>query len=246
MVEPSRPVPSLQLSIVIMAYNEAASLKMVADEITAAVQRLEISYELLIIDDGSTDATGEIADYLAQQSGVVRVVHHAPNGGLGAVYRTGFVEARGLYLTFFPADGQFPASCIEQLLAVMPNHDMVLGYIPSRRGMVLSRMLSLLERLLYRALFGVLPTFQGVLMFRRALLKNIELKSRGRGWTVLMELIIRTSRGGYRVTSIPTGVRPRFAGHSKVNNLRTIMANLIQVLELRRCLQPLNRKLDLS
>ncbi len=236
MVETSPPEPSFQLSIVIMAYNEADSLKIVADEITAAVQRLGIEYELLIIDDGSTDGTGQIADDLARQSQQVRVIHHTPNGGLGAVYRTGFAEARGLYLTFFPADGQFPASSIEQLLAAMPSQDMVLGYIPRRAGMVLSRMLSLLERLLYRALFGSLPTFQGVLMFRRGLLEKIELESEGRGWAVLMELIIRTSRGGYRVTSIPTGIRPRLAGHSKVNNFRTIWANLIQVLELRRCL----------
>ena len=235
-VETRLPVPVPQVSIVVMAYNEAASLKMVADEITAAVQRLRIPYELLIIDDGSTDETGKIADYLAQQSGLVRVVHHSPNGGLGAVYRTGFAEARGRYLTFFPADGQFPASSLERLLAVMPSQDMVLGYIPRRPGMVLSRMLSLLERLLYRALFGSLPTFQGVMMFRRELLEEIELESQGRGWAVLMELIIRTSRGGYRITSIPTGIRPRFAGDSKVNNFRTIWANLIQVLELRRCL----------
>ena len=207
---------------------------MVADEITEAVQRLGISYELLIIDDGSTDETGEIADDLAQQSGLVRVVHHAPNGGLGAVYRTGFAEARGCYLTFFPADGQFPASSIERFLAVMPSQDMVLGYIPRRPGMVLSRMLSRLERLLYRALFGSLPAFQGVLMFRRGLLEEIGLESQGRGWAVLMELIIRTSREGYRITSIPTGIRPRFAGDSKVNNFRTIWANLIQVLELWR------------
>jgi len=221
-----------------MAYNEGASLKMVADEITEAVQRLGVPYELLIVDDGSTDETGEIADYLAQQSELVRVVHHAPNGGLGAVYRTGFAEARGLYLTFFPADGQFPASSIEQLLAAMTDHDMVLGYIPNRPGMLLSRLLSLLERLLYRALFGSLPTFQGVLMFRRVLLEEMQLESSGRGWAVLMELIIRTSRGGYRVTSIPTVIRPRFAGHSKVNNFRTIGANLMQVLELRWCLPP--------
>jgi glycosyltransferase involved in cell wall biosynthesis len=219
-----------------MAYNEAASLKMVTDEITATLQRLEIPYELLIIDDGSTDSTGLIAEDLSRQSPQVRVIHHTPNGGLGAVYRTGFAEARGVYLTFFPADGQFPASSIEQLLTVMPNQDMVLGYIPRRPGMVLSRMLSLLERLLYRALFGPLPTFQGVLMFRRVLLEEIQLKSRGRGWAVLMELIIRAFRSGYRITSIPTGVRPRLAGHSKVNNFRTIWANLIQVLELRRCL----------
>jgi len=228
--------PAPQLSVVVMAYNEAASLKMVADEITAEVQRLGIRYELLIIDDGSTDGTGQIADDLSRLSQQLRVIHHRPNGGLGAVYRSGFAEARGDYLTFFPADGQFPASLVERLLAAVSNYDMVLGYLPRRPGMHLSRVLSLLERLLYRALFGSLPTFQGVLMFRRALLEEIELESRGRGWAVLMELIIRTSRGGYRVTSIPTAVRPRFAGHSKVNNFRTIWANLIQVLELRRCL----------
>jgi dolichol-phosphate mannosyltransferase len=236
MAETRVPEPAPDVSVVIMAYNEAASLKMVADEIRAAVQGLGIRYELLIVDDGSTDDTGKIADHIAQQNEMVRVVHHAPNGGLGAVYRTGFAEARGLYLTFFPADGQFPASSIEQLIAAMPDHDMVLGYIPNRPGMVVSRVLSLLERFLYRALFGSLPTFQGVLMFRRALLEEMQLESRGRGWAVLMELIIRTSRGGYRVTSIPTGIRPRFAGRSKVNNFRTISANLVQVLELRRCL----------
>src|SRR5690349_13747197 len=132
MAETSVPESAPNVSVIIMAYNEAASLQMVADEITAAVQRLGISYELLIIDDGSTDETGEIADRLAGESKRVRVVHHAPNGGLGAVYRTGFAEARGLYLTFFPADGQFPASSIEQLLAAMPDHDMVLGYVPRR------------------------------------------------------------------------------------------------------------------
>jgi len=219
-----------------MAYNEAASLRVVADEIREAVQQLGIPYELLIIDDGSTDETGKIADHLARQSPLVRVLHHRPNAGLGGVYRSGFAESRGVYVTFFPADGQFPASSIEQLLSVMPTHDMVLGYIPRRPGMVLSRMLSLVERLLYRALFGSLPAFQGVLMFRRVLLERIHLESRGRGWAVLMELIIRTTRGGYRVTSVPTGFRPRFAGRSKVNNFRTIWANLVQVLELRRCL----------
>jgi hypothetical protein len=86
-------------------------------------------------------------------------------------------------------------------------------------------------------LFGSLPRFQGVLMFRRSLLDELELKSTGRGWTVLMELIIRASRGGYRLVSVPTEMRPRMSGKSKVNNLRTIWANLKQVFALRRHLQ---------
>src|ERR1043165_2371400 len=73
--------PAPQLSVVVMAYNEAASLKMVADEITAEVQRLGIRYELLIIDDGSTDGTGQIADDLSRLSQQLRVIHHRPNGG---------------------------------------------------------------------------------------------------------------------------------------------------------------------
>jgi len=234
MVEAGASNGQLQLSVIIMAYNEAASLRKVADEIAEEVQALGIDHELLIIDDGSDDGTGQIADDLARGSKITRVIHHAPNAGLGAVYRTGFTEARGLYLTFFPADGQFPASSIKDLMGAMPDHDMVLGYLPSRPGVFLSRVLSLLERLLYRLLIGPLPTFQGVLMFRRALLNDLRLVSQGRGWAVLMELIIRTSRAGYRVTSLPTEVRPRLAGRSKVNNFRTVWANFIQVIELRR------------
>jgi dolichol-phosphate mannosyltransferase len=220
-----------------MAYNEAASLRSVADEITEEIRALRISYELIIIDDGSNDGTGQIADDLARECSAIRVIHHAPNGGLGAVYRTGFSEARGLYLTFFPADGQFPATAIRDLLGAISDRDMVLGYLPNRPGALVSRGLSWLERLLYRSLFGPLPTFQGVLLFRRALLQDLRLVSPpGRGWAVLMELIIRTSRAGYRVTSVPTPLRPRLAGRSKVNNLGTIWANLIQVIALRRTL----------
>ena len=234
MVEAGASNDEPQLSVIVMAYNEAASLKSVADEITEGVRALGIHHELLIIDDGSNDGTGQIADDMARENRLIRVIHHNPNGGLGAVYRTGFSEARGAYLTFFPADGQFPASSIKDLMGAMSDHDMVLGYLPKRPGMFLSRMLSLLERLLYRLLFGPLPAFQGVLMFRRALLKDVRLESQGRGWAVLMELILRTSRSGYRVTSLPTALRPRVAGRSKVNNFRTVWANFIQVIELRR------------
>jgi len=73
-------------------------------------------------------------------------------------------------------------------------------------------------------------------MFRQTLLQEFELKSTGRGWAVLMELIVRASRGGYRIISEPTEMRPRMSGRSKVNNLATILANLKQVLTLTRYL----------
>jgi glycosyltransferase involved in cell wall biosynthesis len=221
------------VSVVIMAWNEAATLATVAREIHDALVATAASFEILVIDDGSSDGTGPLADELARALPGLRVCHHAENRGLGEVYRTAFAHARGELLTFFPADGQFPASIIGQYLPVMADADMILGVLPERRGPVSARLLSAGERLLLRVLFGHFPRFQGILMFRRALLPGTPLRSQGRGWTVLMELILRQARAGARIQNLPITIRPRQSGRSKVNNLRSILSNLRQVLALR-------------
>jgi glycosyltransferase involved in cell wall biosynthesis len=228
-----RAVPSPRLSVVLMAFNEAASLAKVTAEIHGELASLGCTYELLIVDDGSSDGTGKIADELAATLTGVRVHHHGVNQGLGAVYRTGFAEARGELVTFFPADGQFPASIIGRYVAAMDDTDMILGILPDRGGPVAARLLSLAERLLLRALFGHFPHFQGIMMFRRNLLDRTRLVSQGRGWTVQMEFILRQARAGARIKNLAITIRPRTDGASKVNNLRSITSNLRQVLALR-------------
>ncbi|MBN1810363.1 MAG: glycosyltransferase family 2 protein [Anaerolineae bacterium] len=224
----------MSLSVVILAYNEEQNVEAVVREIDSVLATVGQEYELVVVDDGSTDTTGQIVNRLAQEIGEMHVIHHEINLGLGGGYRTGFAAARGDLVTFFPADGQFPATIIREFLPLMDDADMVLGYLPDRSSSLLAKSLSAIEKIVYRALFGPLPRFQGVLMFQRTLLDEFELRSVGRGWAVLMELIIRTCRGGYKVVSVPTEMRPRMSGRSKVNNLRTIWANLKQVVALRR------------
>ncbi len=221
-----------RLTVVVMAYDEVQSLESVVDELLGELESLP--HEVVVVDDGSRDGTGALADELAEKHETVRVVHHDPNAGLGGVYRTGFSEARGEYLTFFPADGQFPAEIIGQFLPLMQTHDLVLGYLPQRSDSVVAKLLSGVERVLYRLLFGGFPKFQGVLMVRTQVLREVELVSAGRGWAVVMELILRIDRAGHRVCSEPTGWRPRAHGTSKVNNVRTILANLRQLGTLSR------------
>ncbi len=223
----------MSVTIIVFAYNEEASLEEVVQELFGELRSLETNFEIVFVDDGSTDRTGEIADKLAAEVAEVRVVHHPVNLGLGGAYRTGFKEARNDYVSFWPADGQFPATIISKFLPLMEDADLVLGYLPHRDSSSFAKLLSWGERSLYHVLFGGFPRFQGVLMFRRELLDAVPLESTGRGWTVLMEFIIRVSRGGYRLRSVPTEMRPRAAGNSKVNNLRTILSNLKQVFELR-------------
>ncbi len=221
-----------RISVVIMAFNEANSLKTVVREIDSVLNELERPYEVVIVDDGSSDGTEVIADQLAKKIARVRVVHHEVNQGLGGVYRTGFAQVRGDFITFFPADGQMPANIIKQFVPLMDNKDVVLGYLP-KQDSILAKTLSFAERVLYTLLFGRLPKFKGVFMVRRALLDELELKSTGRGWAVVVELFIRASRGGYRLMSVPTEIRPRMSGESKVNNFHTIWANLKQMFALR-------------
>ena len=229
------PVPTL--SVVVLAYNEVETLERTSRELLQEIDRLGVDAELVVVDDGSTDGTGAVADQLAASEPRVRVIHHEPNLGLGGVYRTGFAKASGDFVTFFPADGQFPATIIGSFLPRMSDHDMVLGYLPRRDSSWVARGLSLGERVLYGLLFGRMPKFQGILMFDRRLLARHTLHSQGRGWAVLLEFIIRCSRDGCRIVNVATDVRPRTHGNSKVNNLRTIWSNLRQVLALRRTLE---------
>ena len=220
------------LSVVLMAYDEVACFDTTAAELLAALRQLGKSFELVVVDDGSRDGTGAAADALATANPEVRVLHHPVNLGLGGVYRTGFETARGDLVTFFPADGQFPASILADFVPQMAGLDLVLGVIPERKRPLPGRVLSFVERAAYRMLLGPMPPFQGVFMVRRELLARLPLRSRGRGWAVVMEMVLGARDAQARIESVPTPFRPRLSGASKVNNPRTILANLGQLLGL--------------
>ncbi len=224
-------------TVCIMVFNEVESLSRVIKgfvDISQDVENsLSVALRILIIDDGSLDGSGETAERLAEEHDIVSVVHHSQNKGLGEVYRTGFKAAVGDYVTFYPADGQFDPMLIFKYLPLMKRADLVLGYSEDGRVGLLGHFLSLVERCAYKALFGHFPNFQGIMMFRRNILDEIPILSRGRGWGNVMELILRAHRQGYKIAHVPICIRPRLHGKSKVNNWRSIWANMEQLIELR-------------
>lgn len=224
--------PTVDISVIVMAYNEAATVAGVLGEIEAVMEVAPYTYEIIVVDDGSSDATGAIAEAAVRGRASVRVLHHQTNLGIGEVYRSGFGAAKGEFLTFLPADGQFPATIVPEFAGRMADADLVLGYLPGVKRSILATALSLAERSLYRMMFGHLPRFQGIMMFRRALLTELGVKLGGRGWGVLMEIIVRAVSCDKVVISVPTLLRDRTSGSSKVNNLRSVRANLMQAAAL--------------
>lgn len=230
------PVITPGVSVAVMCYNEAASLEAVVLEIAGVLAGMGCGYEIVIIDDGSSDGSGEVADRLAGQWPAIRVVHHPANLGLGAVYREAFTCGRHEWVTIFPADGQFEAAIIPQFARRMADGaDLVLGYVPGleKTRSALGWFFSLSERLLLKILFGGFPEFQGIMMFRRRLIDTIPLTLRGRGWMIQMELILRLRNQGCRLESEPTGLRSRMSGASKAMTVSAVFSNLRQVFVLR-------------
>jgi glycosyltransferase involved in cell wall biosynthesis len=228
----------VSISVIVPVYNERASIEMVVREALATLDETGQKGEILVIDDGSTDGTGNIADRVAEEHDRVTVIHHQVNRGLGEVYRTAFGKISGDYVTILAGDGEVPACTIQTFLPHIGDVDMVLGFLPSGKYLpngkpdLRSRLLSGTERALYRAAFGTFPKFQGTLMFRRSLLEKVPLSSTGRGWMIMSELLIRASRAGYRMVSIPIEMRPRIAGRSKVKNLRMSIIMFCQLIRL--------------
>jgi dolichol-phosphate mannosyltransferase len=227
----------LALTVAIMAYNEVGSLEQVVRRTLDAVGPLAAPLDVLIIDDGSTDGTGELARELARRFAAVRVIHHAPNGGLGAVYRTAFAQAALDWLAFLPADGEIPPECLPSLLEHAHDADLCLGYLPRSPAPLSARLLSRAERWLLRALVGPIPRFQGAWAVRTQVLREVPLVSVGRGWMIVMELLARAQRSGYRLRSVPTVLAPRLAGSSKARTFANVVANLEQTLVLAKALR---------
>ena len=110
-----------ELSVFFPAYNEEANLRMVVEKAINYLPKIAQKWEVLIVDDGSKDKTGEIADSLAKEYRQIRVIHHRPNRGYGAAFKSGFYNAKYEWIAFTDSDGQFDFRDIDKAWKVWSN-----------------------------------------------------------------------------------------------------------------------------
>src|SRR5262245_24452682 len=146
--------PACFLSLVIPAYNEADGIAHAIDEADAALTLLGHAYEIIIVDDGSRDATAETVRAAARQHPSVRLVQHSENQGYGAALRSGFAAARGERIAFTDADCQFHLADLAPLLELTKEYPIAVGYRVGRQDSWLRKFYSRGYNLLARTLLG--------------------------------------------------------------------------------------------
>jgi len=169
-------------------------------------------YEIIIVDDGSKDRTGEIADELAKKDGRITIVHHRPNRGYGGALQSGFRAATKELVFFTDGDGQFDIGEIKTLLPMIDKNDIVCGYRLGRQDPFVRKLNGRLWTGLVNLLFGMKMrdidcAFK---LFRREAVADMPMSSGGA--LISAEILARATRKGCRIAQVGVHHYPRTAG----------------------------------
>ena len=224
------------LSFFFPALNEEDHVAAVVEEALATLPRFTDDLEVTVVDDGSTDRTGAIADDLARKDGRVRVVHHGARRGYGGAVRSGLRGATKPWVFFTDGDRQFSLEDLGLLIAKSDGADAVVGYRIKRADPPRRRFVAWVYNRLIRVLFGggwrdVDCAFK---LFRRDVFDRVPLdRVRSNGAFFSAELLIALRRSGVRVRQVGVRHFPRTAGEEKGAPPRVIVRAIRDLLRLR-------------
>jgi glycosyltransferase involved in cell wall biosynthesis len=217
-VPTSGAAPDLDgISIVLPARNEVANIGAAVEKCLAVAERLSPRHEVIVVDDGSNDGTGQAVESIARVNYPrVRLVTHEVNLGYGAALRTGFRHSRFGLVFFTDSDNQFDVSELEYFIPMMADHDLVTGFRVYRYDPVLRSILSWLYNRLVGVLFGlrVRDVDCAFKLMRRELVQKVTIECNN--FFVNTELLAKARRWNFRIAE--KGVRhyPRTAGETSV------------------------------
>jgi perosamine synthetase len=224
--------PAVDITILILAWNEAENLRTLLPRVRTVLERLHVSYEVIVVDAGSTDGTPQVA-----ASGGARIARQT-EPGYGGALRMGFSVARGRYIATMDGDHQHDPDFLESMWAERDKAAVVIGsrYVDGGRAdMPIYR--KLFSRILNRVYaFGLGVHFRdmssGFRLYRQAVINSVPVQ--GRNFDVLEDILLRIVADGYEVVEVPLHHKARFTGRSHVMLLQFVASYLRTFWRLRR------------
>jgi glycosyltransferase involved in cell wall biosynthesis len=223
----------LSLSFVIPAYNEEPNVAEALRRASSVLQGLNLDYEIILVNDGSRDRTGEIAKSMIGTVPNLRVVENNPNRGYGGALKAGFYAATKDWIAFAPSDNQFDFAQLQDLLAQSGSAGIVTGYRANDADPFMRRVNRWGWNGLVQLLFGYMTRDIdcGFKLFRREILQHVTLNSDGA--MVDTELLAGAQARGYRIVEVPLKHLPRTAGSPTGANYKVILRAFRDLVRFR-------------
>jgi len=221
------------LSIFFPAYNDGGTIASLVIQAVQVASRLTSDFEVIVVNDGSSDSTRQVADELARTYPQVRVIHHPRNRGYGGALRTGFASATKELIAYTDGDAQYDPSEFEALWnRLTPEADMVTGYKISRADplhrIIIGRIYHLTVKLMFR--LRVRDVDCDFRMMRREIFDRVRLE-RDTG-VICLELMRKVQDAGCTVLEVPVHHYHRLHGRSQFFNFRRVFWTGVDVLKL--------------
>jgi glycosyltransferase involved in cell wall biosynthesis len=210
------------ISVFLPSHNEEPNVERVVRGFLAELPQLANDYEVIVVNDGSTDKTGAIADRLASEDPHVKVVHHPKNRGYGGAVISGIRAATQPYLVLVDGDGQFDPKEVANLTAFVPEYDVVAGKRIVRADPLMRRINGKSWTTLVRVVLGISITDIdcGFKLFKREFLDGMELRAHGA--MISTELMARVAGRGAKIKEVGVHHLPRLAGEQSGANFKVI------------------------
>ena len=207
-------------------YKDEKPVPRVAQKSLAVLSELTAEYEVIIIDDGSPDRAGDIAEEIARREPAVRVIHHSRNLGYGEALRTGLRAARFEWICFTDGDDEYEVDDLRKLLRLREHYDLIITFRYAKRyggwRIFVSYVYNKLLRWLFQTRYRDVSC--GLKLIRRDLVSDLELISTSP--FIGAEIAIRTMLKGFRVGEVGIQTFPRAFGKGSSTSFRNIMATI--------------------
>jgi glycosyltransferase involved in cell wall biosynthesis len=234
-VSPPSRLPGL--SVFLPSHNEEGNVERVVAGYLAELPRVTDDYEVIVVDDGSRDRTGAIADQLASAHSQVKVVHHQVNRGYGGAVISGIRAASKPYVLLCDGDGQFDPADIERMTPFVPDYDVVAGRRARRADPLIRRFNGRAWSELVRIVLGITISDIdcGFKLFKREKLDGMDLRAHGA--MISTELMARLAGRGAKVKEIDVRHLPRLTGEQSGASIKVVMRAFKELFTLYRDLR---------
>jgi len=224
----------MEISAFFPAYNEEGNVERTVRSALDVLPRYCERFEVIVIDDGSSDRTTQIVQGLADHDSRLRLVRHGRNRGYGAALQTGFAVAGYNWVFFTDADGQFDLHDIHRLLSYVDLADLIVGYRIRRQDPFHRRLNARLWNLLVRSWFGlrVRDVDCAFKLVRRSVLADIRLQADGA--FVSTELLCRAAKQGARIVEVGVPHYPRTWGKQTGARLGVVLRAFLDLWRLHK------------